>query len=94
MWLMPYEPYAFLTLFHSISYVVFAFLLIFIGGAIRKERKLIEKEIDRLNKLLDPILNSKKAKKKQNVIDLMSRFQIVHDETSGAWVRTKREDNE
>ena len=88
------ESYGVLAVFHSISYIGFAALLIWIGAGIREERILMEKEIERLNKLLDPILNSKETKKKDNVIELMSRFQFVEDETSGQWVRSKREDNE
>jgi len=79
---------------YAISYVAFVYIFVHMLLNMRTERKLIEKELERLNKLLDPILNSKKAKLKQKAIEMMSQYHIIKDEETGQWIRTKREENE
>ena len=80
--------------FYALSYIAIIYIFVHLVLNLRKERKLIEKELERLNKLLDPILNSKKAKLKQKAIEMMSRYHIIKDEETGQWIRTKREENE
>jgi heme/copper-type cytochrome/quinol oxidase subunit 1 len=80
--------------FYALSYIAIIYIFVRLVLNLRQERKLIEKEIKRLNKMLDPILNSKKAKLKQKAIDVMSQYQIVKDEETGQWIRIKREENE
>jgi len=80
--------------FYALSYIAIIYIFVRLVLNLRKERKLIEKEMKRLNKLLDPILNSKKAKLKQKAIEMMTQYDIVKDEESGQWIRIKREENE
>jgi len=80
--------------FYALSYIAIIYIFVLLVLNLRKERKLIEKEIKRLNKMLDPILNSKKAKLKQKAIDVMSQYQIVKDEETGQWIRIRREEDE
>jgi len=80
--------------FYALSYIAIIYIFVRLVLNLRQERKLIEKELERLNKLLDPILNSKKAKLKQKAIEVMTQYDIVKDEETGQWIRIKREENE
>jgi len=81
-------------IFYGLSYIAIVYIFVRLVINLRKERKLIEKELERLNKLLDPVLNSKKAKLKQRAIEMMTQYQIVKDEETGQWIRIKREEHE
>ncbi len=94
MWQIPNELQYVAQAFYALSYIAIIYIFVRLVLNLRKERKLTEKEIKRLNKMLDPILNSKKAKLKQKAIDVMSQYQIVKDEETGQWIRIKREENE
>ena len=94
MWQIPTELQYVAQAFYALSYIAIIYIFVRLVLNLRQERKLIEKEIKRLNKMLDPILNSKKAKLKQKAIDVMSQYQIVKDEETGQWIRIKREENE
>ena len=94
MWQIPNELQYVAQAFYALSYIAIIYIFVRLVLNLRKERKLIEKELERLNKLLDPILNSKKAKLKQKAIDVMSQYQIVKDEETGQWIRIKRENDE
>ena len=65
MWPIQNELQYIAQAFYALSYVAIIYIFVRLVLNLRKERKLIEKEIKRLNKMLDPILNSKKAKLKQ-----------------------------
>jgi len=80
--------------FYALSYIAIIYIFVRLVLNLRQERKLIEKELERLNKMLDPILNSKKAKLKQRAIEMMTQYDIVKDEETGQWIRIKREENE
>ena len=94
MWQIPNELQYVAQAFYALSYIAIIYIFVRLVLNLRKERKLIEKELERLNKLLDPILNSKKAKLKQKAIDVMSQYQIVKDEETGQWIRIRREEDE
>jgi heme/copper-type cytochrome/quinol oxidase subunit 1 len=94
MWQIPTELQYIAQAFYALSYVAVIYIFVRLVLNLRKERKLIEKEIKRLNKMLDPILNSKKAKLKQKAIEVMTQYDIVKDEETGQWIRIKREENE
>jgi len=94
MWQIPTELQYVAQAFYALSYIAIIYIFVRLVLNLRKERKLIEKEMKRLNKLLDPILNSKKAKLKQKAIEMMTQYDIVKDEESGQWIRIKREENE
>jgi len=94
MWQIPTELQYIAQTFYALSYVAVIYIFVRLVLNLRKERKLIEKEIKRLNKMLDPILNSKKAKLKQKAIEVMTQYDIVKDEETGQWIRIKREENE
>jgi len=94
MWPIPNELQYIAQAFYALSYVAIIYIFVRLVLNLRKERKLIEKEIKRLNKMLDPILNSKKAKLKQKAIEVMTQYDIVKDEETGQWIRIKREENE
>jgi len=94
MWQIPNELQYIAQAFYALSYIAIIYIFVRLVLNLRKERKLIEKEMKRLNKLLDPILNSKKAKLKQKAIEMMTQYDIVKDEESGQWIRIKREENE
>jgi hypothetical protein len=94
MWLTLIEFQYIAQVIYAISYIAFVYIFVYMLLNMRTERKLIEKELERLNKLLDPILNSKKAKLKQKAIEMMTEYQIVKDEETGHWIRTKREEDE
>ena len=81
-------------IFYGLSYIAIIYIFVRLVINLRKERKLIEKEIERLNKMLDPILNSKKAKLKQKAIEVMTQYHIVKDKGTGQWIRIKREEDE
>jgi hypothetical protein len=94
MWQIPNELQYVAQAFYALSYIAIIYIFVRLVLNLKKERKLIEKEIERLNKMLDPILNSKKAKLKQKAIEMMSQYHIVKDEETGQWIRIKREENE
>jgi hypothetical protein len=94
MWQIPNELQYIAQAFYALSYIAIIYIFVRLVLNLRKERKLIEKELERLNKLLDPILNSKKAKLKQRAIEMMTQYDIVKDEKTGQWIRIKREENE
>jgi len=94
MWQIPNELQYVAQAFYALSYIAIIYIFVRLVLNLRKERKLIEKELERLNKLLDPILNSKKAKLKQRAIEMMTQYDIVKDEKTGQWIRIKREENE
>ena len=94
MWQIPNELQYVAQAFYALSYIAIIYIFVRLVLNLRKERKLIEKEIKRLNKMLDPILNSKKAKLKQKAIEVMTQYDIVKDEETGQWIRIKREENE
>ena len=94
MWLTLIEFQYIAQVIYAISYIAFVYIFVRLVLNLRKERKLIEKELERLNKMFDPILNSKKAKFKQKAIEMMTEYQIVKDEETGHWIRTKREEDE
>ena len=94
MWQIPNELQYVAQAFYALSYIAIIYIFVRLVLNLKKERKLIEKELERLNKLLDPILNSKKAKLKQKAIEMMSQYHIVKDEETGQWIRIKREENE
>ena len=94
MWQIPTELQYVAQAFYALSYIAIIYIFVRLVLNLRKERKLIEKEMKRLNKLLDPILNSKKAKLKQKAIEMMTQYDIVKDEKTGQWIRIKREENE
>ena len=94
MWQIPNELQYVAQAFYALSYIAIIYIFVRLVLNLKKERKLIEKEIERLNKMLDPILNSKKAKLKQKAIEMMTEYHIIKDKETGQWIRTKREKNE
>ena len=94
MWQIPNEFQYIAQAFYALSYIAIIYIFVRLVLNLRKERKLIEKELERLNKLLDPILNSKKAKLKQKAIEVMTQYHIVKDKGTGQWIRIKREEDE
>ena len=94
MWQIPNELQYIVQAIYALSYVAIIYIFARLVLNLRKERKLIEKEIERLNKLLDPVLNSKKAKLKQKAIEVMTQYHIVKDKGTGQWIRIKREEDE
>jgi len=94
MWLTLIEFQYIAQVIYAISYIAFVYIFVYMLLNMRTERKLIEKELERLNKLLDPILNSKKAKLKQKAIEVMTQYHIVKDKGTGQWIRIKREEDE
>ena len=94
MWQILNELQYIAQAFYALSYIAIIYIFVRLVLNLRHERKLIEKELERLNKMLDPVLNSKKAKLKQKAIEVMSQYQIVKDEETGQWIRIRREENE